>query len=1165
MTTLLILAALAVVSQAQPDCSLGACYPPSGDLLLGRAHQLRVSSTCGLSGSEVYCTPYQQRRMKCCPCDSRNPESQLAHTIQDILSTAGPDRWWQSRKEVSPVTVQLDLNSLFQLDSLVLSFKGPRPQALVIERTLDNLRTWQPYIYMATDCSQAFPGVPTSAPVTLDETYCYTLPPTGADPYQDHTIQFRPLQQYMHIPLPKSQKLEDVSGLTGLRVRLTKLGNVPQLPGRALSKFYALKEMRVLGRCMCHGHANKCLPEAYSNGFFNTIQVNPQCDCQHNTAGLNCEQCADLYNDLPWRPAEEDNPHTCKRCECNNHAQRCRFDPAVYEASGRRSGGVCLDCMHHTTGPKCDQCAPGYQPNPRSRMDHSDACIRCVCSAAGTVNGARCDDTLGSCQCKANVEGPVCDRCKRGFHNLSPSNPLGCTKCTCSPDGSQSEVCDPETGQCQCHPHFHGLNCETCSRGYWKPAGSGHCKPCACDPTGSLSDICDQQTGQCQCRVGLGGRTCTQCADRMYGDPLRGCRPCSCNGDGTLPEGCDKQTGVCLCRPGLMGARCDSCSRDRCNSFPGCKLCPSCFFTLDAQRQNISLALSRLTLLPHPGVSGDSKDFGPRIRALESSLNNIRSSISLPPPIASQIDKALSLLDQLRVQMNEVEDDLSPLERRVGLNAELEKLQDLLNSLAVEYKIKSDILKTSTSPTDTGAFTAIKNAYDESTDTTKNVNATKNIIQKSEDYRNQTEDFQNQVQPANTRDLAQLNRSMALQPDLSPAAKLVCASTRSEPCTPLQCGGKELCPPDTVPLCEQGQTCVGALPLGKKAVKDAKEVKERLDMLSKKITDAAEKLQKTQETTNLVRQSAEKLANRMKESRDVLEEDLKETRDVVKELKDFLSDPSSNLTHIQQVSDWVLKAKLPLSLAALKRRLEELKSLASGLPDSTAVLKEAQPQLEAARKLLQEAQNARDTAKGVKADVDSLLGGFGSVEQSLSVLEDKIQTSMDLIENLNNNILKVQEQVSPAEKALDEVSTLMTPMKPQLDELKDLLQKGGHQAQDAQDKADQAEDEATAATENIKALEMPLRQLKDEVAASGPDGEAAQLGKRLAKLHQDTQALTNTTNSMFQALEGKADSMKLLQDEILQKSTRLTDLNAQLKALVAQLRKKAQDLRTCQG
>lgn len=63
-------------------------------------------------------------------------------------------------------------------------------------------------------------------------------------------------------------------------------------------------------------------------------------------------------------------------CECNSHARRCRFDPAVYETSGQRSGGVCEGCMHHTTGPKCDHCAPGYQPNPRSKMDRPDACIR---------------------------------------------------------------------------------------------------------------------------------------------------------------------------------------------------------------------------------------------------------------------------------------------------------------------------------------------------------------------------------------------------------------------------------------------------------------------------------------------------------------------------------------------------------------------------------------------------------------------------------------------------------------------------------------------------------------------------------------------------------------------------------------------------------------------
>lgn len=64
-----------------------------------------------------------------------------------------------------------------------------------------------------------------------------------------------------------------VSGLTGLRVRLTELGDVPRLPGRALSRFYALKEMRVMGSCMCHGHANRCLPEAYNNPLPSSIQV----------------------------------------------------------------------------------------------------------------------------------------------------------------------------------------------------------------------------------------------------------------------------------------------------------------------------------------------------------------------------------------------------------------------------------------------------------------------------------------------------------------------------------------------------------------------------------------------------------------------------------------------------------------------------------------------------------------------------------------------------------------------------------------------------------------------------------------------------------------------------------------------------------------------------
>lgn len=60
---------------------------------------------------------------------------------------------------------------------------------------------------------------------------------------------------------------------------------------------------------------------------------------------------------------------------------------------------------------------------------------------------------------------------------------------------------------------------------------------------------------------------------------------------------------------------------------------------------------------------------------------------------------------------------------------------------------------------------------------------------------------------------------------------------------------------------------------------------------------------------------------------------------------------------------------------------------------------------------------------------------------------------------------QAKNQLSPAEKALDDVSDLVDPMKPQLDELKDLVKNGKLKAQEAQEDADKAEDEAAAANE----------------------------------------------------------------------------------------------------
>ena len=93
-------------------------------------------------------------------------------------------------------------------------------------------------------------------------------------------------------------------------------------------------------RCACNGHSSRC-----------GTSIDSVCQCVHNTEGDNCERCAALYNDKPWRYGTTSNGFPCKLCDCNGHAISCVYNastdpfPNSYDIGG---GGVCENCQDNT-------------------------------------------------------------------------------------------------------------------------------------------------------------------------------------------------------------------------------------------------------------------------------------------------------------------------------------------------------------------------------------------------------------------------------------------------------------------------------------------------------------------------------------------------------------------------------------------------------------------------------------------------------------------------------------------------------------------------------------------------------------------------------------------------------------------------------------------------
>ncbi|XP_073827458.1 laminin subunit beta-1 [Musca autumnalis] len=510
-------------------CERSSCYPATGNLLIGRESRLSASSTCGLNYPERFCILSHLQDKKCFLCDTREEtrnDPYKNHRIGQIIYKTKPGTsiptWWQSENGRENVSIQLDLEAEFHFTHLIMSFTTFRPAAMFIERSFDFGQTWDVYRYFAYDCAESFPGVPVVLR-NITDVVC-TNRYSNVEPSRNGEVIFRVLPPNINVSDPYAPHVQNMLKVTNLRVvfkKLHKLGD-NLLDNRLENEekyYYGINNMVVRGSCSCYGHASQCLP-LDGTDTSDPDMVHGRCQCTHNTKGLNCETCEDFFNDLPWKPAFGKQTNACKKCECHDHAVSCHFDEAVFEASGRVSGGVCDNCMHNTQGQHCEECMPFFYRDPNEDIRSPYVCKPCECDLIGSLDEGICDspdpDTpdveAGSCHCKTNVKGRRCDACKDGFWNLIAENPDGCEPCSCNTLGTvDNSGCDMITGECRCKRLVTGKDCNQCAaQTYGLSESEDGCTPCDCDAGGSYDNFCDVITGQCRCRPHMTGRRCAQ-------------------------------------------------------------------------------------------------------------------------------------------------------------------------------------------------------------------------------------------------------------------------------------------------------------------------------------------------------------------------------------------------------------------------------------------------------------------------------------------------------------------------------------------------------------------------------------------------------------------------------------------------------------------------------
>ncbi|XP_077441624.1 uncharacterized protein ntng2b isoform X2 [Vanacampus margaritifer] len=285
--------------------------------------------TCG-NPPERFCTlenPY----LCSDECDASNPD--LAHPPQLMQDRErnGLLTYWQTvtwRRHPEPLLANISMSwnkSLELSDDIHVTFEYGRPTVMVLDKSTDYGRSWQPYQYYADDCLDTF-NMPAKrvrdlTPANVTRVICTEQYSrwVGSKSNKNVTLEVRARfavfagprlhnMDGLYTRMESMKGLRDFFTFTNLRLRLLRpaLGGTYVQRDNLLKYFYAISNIEVPARCKCNLHASQCLLQ----------EGNLQCQCEHNTTGQDCQRCKKSFKAKSWKagsylPTPNGTPNTC--------------------------------------------------------------------------------------------------------------------------------------------------------------------------------------------------------------------------------------------------------------------------------------------------------------------------------------------------------------------------------------------------------------------------------------------------------------------------------------------------------------------------------------------------------------------------------------------------------------------------------------------------------------------------------------------------------------------------------------------------------------------------------------------------------------------------------------------------------------------------------------